>query len=116
MRDERVDRALIEAARSGDEEAFDSIARGMKVNKEEMIGMLVALEVYTSNDHAAEWKEWEARVATITKAVSSLPTVTTEITVPEIANHTPHLHIRWDQSKIPVAPPEPAPAPAPRYR
>ena len=29
MREREVDRALIEAARSGDEEAFDSIARGM---------------------------------------------------------------------------------------
>ncbi|MDZ4802896.1 MAG: selenocysteine synthase [Bryobacteraceae bacterium] len=97
---------LVAAARLNTSPNSDSIARGMKVNKEEMIGMLVALQAFTSIDHAAEWKDWEARVGIITDAVRKLPSVTTEVSVPEIANHTPHLHIRWDQAKIAISPPE----------
>ncbi len=99
-------RDLIEAARLNTSPNSDSIARGMKVNKEEMVGMLVALERFVALDHEAEWKEWEKRVATIVDSVRGLPSITTETTVPDIANHTPHLHIRWDQDKIKISPPE----------
>ena len=40
-----------------------TIGRGMKVNKEEIIGMYAALDHYMQYDHDAEWKEWEGRVA-----------------------------------------------------
>ena len=36
-----------------------TIGRGMKVNKEEIIGMYAALDHYMQYDHDAEWKEWE---------------------------------------------------------
>ena len=97
---------LITAARLNTAPYSDSIARGMKVNKEEMLAMMVALEVYVSKDFAAEAREWDKRVETITKAVKGLPSVTTQVDVPPIANHTPHLSIRWDQSKIKMTPPE----------
>ena len=82
----------------------DTIARGMKVNKEEILGMLIALELYLNKDHQAEWKEWERRVRVIENAVRDVPTVKTEMTVPPIANHVPHLAIRWDSAKIPLTP------------
>ncbi|WP_031500722.1 aminotransferase class V-fold PLP-dependent enzyme [Bryobacter aggregatus] len=95
---------LIEAARLNTSPYSDSIARGMKVNKEEMIGLLVALEMFLKRDHNAEWKEWERRVDTIRKSAEKLPTVTSSVEVPEIANHTPHLKMTWDQSKIKISP------------
>src|SRR5687767_6070769 len=49
---------LIQAARMNTSPNSDTIARGMKVNKEEILAMLVALEVYLKKDHQAEWKEW----------------------------------------------------------
>ena len=91
---------LIEAARLNTSPYSDSIARGMKVNKEEMVGMMVALELYLKRDHAAEWKEWERRVKVLTDAVSEVKTVTHEVEIPEIANHTPHLKFKWDQSVV----------------
>jgi D-glucosaminate-6-phosphate ammonia-lyase len=97
---------LIEAARLNTSPYSDSIARGQKVNKEEMLGMLVALEQYMKRDHAAEWKEWEKRVRTIADSVAGLPSLTHETIVPPIANNVPHLHIRWDASKIKITPPE----------
>jgi L-seryl-tRNA(Ser) seleniumtransferase len=95
---------LIEAARLNTAPFSDTIGRGLKVNKEEMLGMLVALEMYVRRDHAAEWKEWEWRVDLIRKAAEKFPSVTSRVDIPEIANHTPHLKISWDQSKIKISP------------
>jgi L-seryl-tRNA(Ser) seleniumtransferase len=76
------------------------------VNKEEILGMLVALELFMKRDHAAEWKEWERRTRIISDAVRDVPSVQTEIWVPEIANHVPHLKIRWDKSRVAIDPRE----------
>jgi L-seryl-tRNA(Ser) seleniumtransferase len=97
---------LIEAARLNTSPNGDTIGRGMKVNKEEILGMLLAVEAYLKRDHEAEWKEWERRAATIAHSVHDLPGVETEVFVPEIANHVPHLKIRWDAAKIKIAPPD----------
>lgn len=95
---------LIAAARLNDSPYSDSIGRGLKVNKEELLGMMVAVEVYLAKDHAAEWREWERRVKTIADAVAALPTVKAERFVPEIANAVPHLRITWEQSAIGITP------------
>jgi seryl-tRNA(Sec) selenium transferase len=97
---------LIAAARLNTAPFSDTIGRGLKVNKEEMLGLLVALEMYIQRDHEAEKKEWERRVAVIQKAVEKLPTVRTSVMVPEIANHTPHLCIEWDAQRIRMSPQE----------
>jgi L-seryl-tRNA(Ser) seleniumtransferase len=78
----------------------DAIGRGMKVNKEEIIGMYVAIDRYLKQDHDKEWKDWENRVATIAKAAESVDGVTTKSYVPPIADHTPTLDISWDTDKI----------------
>jgi len=95
---------LIQAARLNTSPYSDTIARGMKVNKEEMLGMLVALELFVKKDHDAEWKDWERRIRTITDSVRDVPTVQTETFVPPIANHVPHLRIKWDPSRVGVTP------------
>lgn len=95
---------LITAARLNTSPYSDSIGRGLKVNKEEMVGLLVALEAYMKKDFAAEQKEWDRRVDVIRKAAEKFPTVTTSVNVPEIANRTPHMRITWDQSKIKASP------------
>ena len=72
------------------------IARGQKVNKEEIIGMYAALDRYVKLDHAKEWKEWEQKIAVIDTAVKKVKGVKTEMIVPPVANHTPSLKITWD--------------------
>ena len=94
---------LIQAARLNTSPYSDSIARGMKVNKEEMLGMMVAIERYMKADHDAEAKEWDRRIAAIVNSVKELPSVKTETYVPDVANHTPHLRITWDRSAIPLS-------------
>lgn len=95
---------LIAAARLSAPPSGGNIGRGMKVNKEEILGMYVALDKYVNQDHDKEWKEWEAQVATITDAVKKVNGVTSVVTVPPIANHTPKITISWDQTKIKVTP------------
>src|SRR5918996_4745516 len=82
---------LIEAARLNAPPNGNTVGRGMKVNKEEMIGMLAALELYLAKDHAAEQKEFEGRAEAIRSSAASVPGVTAEIFVPEVANHVPHV-------------------------
>ena len=72
------------------------IARGHKVNKEEIIGMYAALDRYVKLDHTKEWKEWEQKIAVIETAVKKVRGVKTEVIVPPVANHTPSLKIVWD--------------------
>jgi L-seryl-tRNA(Ser) seleniumtransferase len=87
---------LIAAARLNDSPNADTLCRTNKVNKEEIIGMLVALELYLKQDHAAVWKEWEGRCRCISQALEAYKDVKTEVYVPPIANAVPHLRVSWD--------------------
>jgi L-seryl-tRNA(Ser) seleniumtransferase len=97
---------LIAAARLSAPPSGGNIGRGMKVNKEEILGMYVALEKYINQDHEKEWKMWEDRVALITSAVKKVDGVSTKVEVPEVANHTPKITVSWDQSKVKATPRE----------
>ena len=94
----------IEAARLHTPPRGETIGRGMKVNKEEVLGMLAALELYLSKDHQAEWKMWEDQIDLISESAKSISGVETTIHVPPHANHVPSLKIRWDQSKVNISP------------
>ncbi|MFN2445131.1 MAG: aminotransferase class V-fold PLP-dependent enzyme [Vicinamibacterales bacterium] len=87
---------LIAAARLNGPPNSDSIGRGLKVNKEEMLGMLVAVELYLKKDHDRERRDFDERAETIRKAATAVPGVKAEVFVPEVANHVPHIRISWD--------------------
>ncbi|HEX2488843.1 MAG TPA: selenocysteine synthase [Blastocatellia bacterium] len=93
---------LIEAARLNCSPNSDSIGRGMKVNKEEILGMMVAVEMYLKRDAAAEWKEWERRAKLIADGVAKVAAVKAEIHVPPIANHVPTLRLTWEKATLPL--------------
>jgi L-seryl-tRNA(Ser) seleniumtransferase len=97
---------LIQAARLNASPNSDSIGRGMKVNKEEILGMMAAVEAYLKKDHQAEWREFESRVKVVADSVGPIAGVKTEPFVPEVANHVPHLRITWDASRVKVTPEE----------
>jgi len=77
---------------------YGGIGRGMKVGKEELCGVLAAVERYLKADHAAEWKELEARVALIRGSLKGAKGVRTERHIPVIANELPHVTVHWDES------------------
>jgi L-seryl-tRNA(Ser) seleniumtransferase len=88
---------LIAAAKLNTSPNADTLCRTNKVNKEEIIGMLVALEVYLKQDHAAVWEEWQGRCRRISGALAAFPDVKAEVFVPEVANAVPHLRVTWDE-------------------
>jgi L-seryl-tRNA(Ser) seleniumtransferase len=87
---------LIAAARRNAPPNGNTIGRGMKVNKEEMLGMLAALELYVAKDHQREGKEFERRAETIRSGAMSVAGVKAEVFVPEVANHVPHVRVAWE--------------------
>lgn len=95
---------IVAAARLSAPPRGNNIGRGMKVNKEEILGMYVALEKYINRDHDKEWKMWEDKISLINDAVKNINGVTTEINVPPVANHTPNLVISWDSNKVKILP------------
>ena len=73
----------------------------MKVGKEEMMGMLAAVEMWVKRDHEAEWKQWQSWVEHIASQVGKAPGVTTEIFKPETpVQPCPRVRISWDSEKL----------------
>jgi uncharacterized pyridoxal phosphate-dependent enzyme len=77
------------------------MGRAMKVGKEEAIGMLMAVEMWTRRDHEAEWRQWTEWLDTIARRVSSVPGVRTAVVPPiGLSNRTPSLAVRWDEGSL----------------
>jgi L-seryl-tRNA(Ser) seleniumtransferase len=55
-----------------------SVGRPMKVGKEEIAGLVRAVELYVSQDHDAVYEQWRAQLAAVEKALADLPGVSTE--------------------------------------
>ena len=91
---------LIKAARLNSSPNSDTVGRGLKVNKEEMLGMMVALDVFMKRDHEADWREYEKRVKIIGDSVQFIKGIKTETWMGAIANHVPHLKITWPGGEI----------------
>lgn len=88
----------------------DTIGRSQKVGKEEICGMVKAVELYIKEDYEALNKVWQGRLEYISSQITKVPTVTTSYPAMEIANHVPHMRINWDAKKIPLTPGEVAKA------
>ena len=91
---------LIAAARLNAPPNGNTVGRGMKVNKEEMVGMLAALELYLEKDHEQERREFEKRAEEIRKSAAAVPGVKAEVFVPEVANHVAHVRISWNTARM----------------
>jgi L-seryl-tRNA(Ser) seleniumtransferase len=84
----------------------DTLGRSQKVGKEEILGMVKALELFLNEDHEAQAREWQERLELISRAITKIPGVSTSFFTPDIANHVPHMHITWDTTHISVTPKE----------
>jgi len=91
---------LIDAAIKNYNPYEGSICRPLKVGKEEIIGMLTAIETWQKIDMSQLNREWNARVQRIARLVETVPGVTTRIYVPEEGNSYPTLRIEWDEQKF----------------
>jgi len=75
--------------------------RDNKVGKEEMFGMLAAVEAWITRDHKAEWQEWISWLDLISERMLTIKGITTEVTQPEgLSNHAPVLHVHWNSDEL----------------
>jgi len=82
----------------------DTLGRSQKVGKEEIVGMVKALELFLAEDHEALAREWQDRLEGISRELTKVPGVSTSFFVPDIANHVPHMRITWDAARISLTP------------
>ena len=82
----------------------DTLGRSQKVGKEEIVGMVKALERFLAEDHDALAKEWQERLERISGEINKVPGVSTTFFAPDIANHVPHMSITWDPARILLTP------------
>jgi len=75
--------------------------RDNKVGKEEMLGMLAAVEAWITRDHQAEWKTWLSWLDFIAKKISKIDGIETSVREPtQLSNKSPVLNISWDPDKL----------------
>ena len=97
---------LIAAATENNSPNDDVVGRGMKVAKEQIVGMVAAVDWFLSQSDAEFEAEFRRRADRIAAALKGIPTLTSEIFVPPIANNVPHLLIRYDQQRVSISPKE----------
>jgi len=95
---------LTDLAAENDSPNSDAVGRGMKVAKEQIVGMVAAIDWLLEQSDEANEAEYLRRANTIIQSVKDIPTMKTEIFVPEIANHVPHLILAYDPSVVGVTP------------
>ena len=78
-----------------------AFGRPMKVGKEEMMGMLAAVEMWVKRDHQAEWKQWQAWLDSIAERVGKVSGVTAAVYTPDTpVQPCPRLRITWDGARL----------------
>ncbi len=79
-----------------------AFGRSLKVGKEEIMGMLEAVEMWVKRDHKAEWAMWESWLTQISDSVKRVDTVKAEMRQPgpDLSNRSPELIIQWDADKV----------------
>lgn len=93
---------LIDAAKKNNSPNSNTVGRGMKVAKEEIVGLVAAVDRFLKQDDSAIEAECRQRADRIAKELSAIPTVQTQVFIPEVANHVPHLLISYDQNRIKI--------------
>jgi L-seryl-tRNA(Ser) seleniumtransferase len=79
----------------------DGLGRTMKVGKEEIMGLLAAVEALIHRrDPAEEQQQWNAQLSEIGEIVSRMPNVLAKLVPREGTNPHPGLRIEWDPARI----------------
>lgn len=95
---------LIDLATQNDNPNSDAVGRGMKVAKEQIVGMVAAVDWLLEQSDEKLEAEFLRSTSVIQQALSSLPFVKTRVFTPPIANHVPHLIIDIDPQQLGITP------------
>src|SRR5271168_85925 len=94
---------LIDAARLNNSPYSNTVGRGLKVAKEEIVGLVAAVDWFLDQTDAGLEAEFQKRADLIAAKLKAIPTVKAQTFIPEVANHVPHLLITYDQSRIKIS-------------
>jgi D-glucosaminate-6-phosphate ammonia-lyase len=89
---------LIEAAYANSA-PNNHFARIAKVGKEEIVGLLVAVETALQRDEEELPREWSAMLNRIAERLKGVPTVRTEFIPNQDYSHSPRLSVQWDEAQ-----------------
>lgn len=95
---------LIAAATENNSPNSARVGRGMKVAKEQIVGMVAAIDWFLAQSDEGMEREFQRRADVIASAVKGIPSMECKVYVPPVANHVPHLLIRYDQQRVKIAP------------
>lgn len=95
---------LIAAAAATNNPFDEGVGRGMKVAKEQIIGMVAAVDWLLSQSDESMQSEFQRRADRISSELKSIPTLQSRTVVPPVANHVPHLLLTYDQQRVAIAP------------
>ncbi len=91
---------LIDAARLNNSPNSNAVGRGLKVAKEDIIGMVAAVDWFLTQDDATMEAEFRKRADRIAEQVKKVTTVETTVFIPPVANHVPHLLVTYDPARV----------------
>jgi L-seryl-tRNA(Ser) seleniumtransferase len=94
---------LIEAAALNNNPYGNTVGRGMKVSKEQIVGLVAAVDWFLNQDEAEMRAEFQKRAELIASAVEKIPSVKTQIFVPPVANNVPHLLVTYDMNQLKIS-------------
>lgn len=97
---------LIAAAAMNNNPYDDVVGRGMKVSKEQIVGMVAAVDWFAGQDEEAMQHEFRRRAELIAERMKDIPSMESSIAVPPVANQVPHLLLRYDQQRVKISPVE----------
>jgi L-seryl-tRNA(Ser) seleniumtransferase len=97
---------LIAAATRNNSPVDDVVGRGQKVAKEQIVGMVAAVDWLLSQTDEGMDREFRGRAQRIADYLSTVPTLTAKIYVPEVANHVPTLLLHYDPERVKITPRE----------
>ena len=89
-----IEAARLQAAPNG------HLGRGMKVGKEEIIGLIVALNRYEQLDHGAVRATWREKAEYLTAELQGIESFTAELV--DEGSGAPYVEIDWDEDVIPM--------------
>src|ERR1700761_7352705 len=95
---------LIEAATWSNSPRDETVGRGMKVAKEQIIGMVAAVDWFLEQTDEEMQADYRSRANRIAARLKDIPGLTHEVFVPSAANAVPHLVLRCDQAKLSKTP------------
>jgi len=84
----------------------EGVARGMKVAKEQIVGMVAAVDWILAQTDESLFKESNDRLAVMASILKDVPSVKTRVIVPAVANHYPQLVVEFDPKVIGATPRE----------